>query len=237
MNIEFVSKLQKSFEGIPSSQINQSMGTYYPGRPGCAVCFGAHIARIVGVPTREGRIQFYYGEEEFYKLVGLNKLQIVCLLNDAGVGHYSPFSILSWKHHPSVVLKNLLTMDKLSFAGKRLYKISIEFGSIERENFENSKLQNLEFISVNLSGSNFKNAELRFCNFAGSNLRGANFCGTLLGVNLDATSLEGALYDSDTMFPRGFTEEVAIEKGMIKVERENKVLEFPKQIEFKEAMP
>ena len=242
MNKEFIGKLREEFKKVPAHHIDQSKGFSYTNKPGCAVCFGAHIAKILNISekTKKGvKYNFEDGKEEFYKLIGLNKLQAKMLLNKAGVGHNDTFGSSDWQKVPKIVLRNLLTMDKLCFKGEKIKHIVIREEDLQSENFENSKVHFATFTDCNFSGCSFKNAEIKNCVLDDSNFENANFCGTKMkgSVYFDHAIMTGATYDENTEFSEEFTERHALRQGMIKVETESKVVEFPQREELKEVMP
>jgi len=75
-------------------------------------------------------------------------------------------------------------------------------------NLSDLNLSGVNFTGSNLSGVNLKDSNLSVASLAQVSLGGANLNGTdLLLTNLDNTSLVGAMYNSFTIWPAGFSPE------------------------------
>ena len=98
-----------------------------------------------------------------------------------------------------------------NFQGRSLGGVNLGWANLEQADFRNA-----DFYGANLSGASFKQADLSGktnlaftdlsrADLTAVDLRGAN----LEGANLEGTVLANAVYDEQTIFPRGFDPETA----------------------------
>ena len=100
--------------------------------------------------------------------------------------------------------------------GANLKGATLEGAQLLRANLQSANLSGADLQSANLSGAYLQNADLRRADLEGANLSGARLQNTnLLHADLNfAINFQGAKYNDDTQFPRGFNPE---QKGMIRV--------------------
>lgn len=100
-------------------------------------------------------------------------------------------------------------LEGASFQGCNLENSVFRDVNLKMANFTNANLYFVEMENINLEGANFTNAKLILTNLKNSNLKGA----ILTGSGIETAELEGATYNSETIFPEGFDPETA---GMTK---------------------
>ena len=89
----------------------------------------------------------------------------------------------------------------MNFKDAEIYWASLFMANLDEANFENAGLQGANLIQASCVRTNFRNANLGRDNLGGSTqLQGAN----LTGAILNKANLEGAEYDENTLFPKGF---------------------------------
>lgn len=109
-----------------------------------------------------------------------------------------------------------------SFKDLKAQYLDLRGAHIKSAQFENINMSSLLATGTRFNKTKFKNCNLKNANFWGSNLQESDFEGSdLSGANLKSTFLlftqfKGARFDNETQLP--FSEEEAIEKGMIKVD-------------------
>ncbi len=90
---------------------------------------------------------------------------------------------------------------RANFKGANLYWAGFFMAQLDGANFENANLQGVDLKDASCVGTSFRGANLGRDNLGGgSRLQGADFTGAIL----NHAKLEGAEYDEQTKFPKGF---------------------------------
>jgi len=101
------------------------------------------------------------------------------------------------------------TLRGRSFARSSLYWALLQDSDLSGCNFEDANLRGANLKGAILIGANFRRADLSLDSLGGpTRLQGANLAGAII----NQCNLAGAEYDSETIFPIGFSPEAA---GMI----------------------
>ena len=99
-------------------------------------------------------------------------------------------------------LFRLIKQDRLEIdlQGAVLRGYKLEGASFDRSNFQHAILVETDLSNAFLLHANFSGAIMRNADLSGAALFDANLSNT----NLDTVDLEEALYDTDTIWPKGF---------------------------------
>ena len=177
-------------EAVTAPGINQRRGTWTP-RGDC--CMGSRIGHQLGL---DPAAPYMEGVDEWAQLMGVNRAEVIAMLQDAGAGH-DPLGPRRWPSCPEEVWRRLadspeapslrgrdLTGVNLAGAdlrgadlrGARLDRCSLhgarlDNGDLSHATMRESDLREASIRCVNLTGADLYRADLTLADLAKSNLR------------------------------------------------------------------
>ncbi len=176
-------------EEVTAPGINQRRGNWNE-QGDC--CMGSRIGHALGLKPG-----FFYmeGVDEWARRMGLNRAQVIAMLQDAGAGH-DPLGPDRWPECPEAVWRKLAEiqsppilsgrdLSRLNLAGADLAGMDLQQIRLDRCNLRDARLDNADLSFSRMREANLRNASIRCVNLAGADLTKSN----LRGTRLDRASL------------------------------------------------
>ena len=161
-------------EAVTAPGINQRRGTWNP-RGDC--CMGSRIAHRLGL---EPEAPYMEGVDEWARLMGVNRADVIAMLQDAGAGH-DPLGPRRWPSCPTQVWKRLAqTPEPPSLRGRDLTGVNLAGANLQGTDLRGARLDR-----CSLHRARLDNGDLSFATMRESDLREASIrCVNLTGADL-----------------------------------------------------
>ena len=163
-------------------------------------CMGSRIGHALGLKPG-----FFYmeGIDEWARQMGINRAQVIAMLQDAGAGH-DPLGPDRWPESPGAVWRKLAEiqappvlsgrdLSRLNLAGADLAGMDLQEVRLDGCNLRDARLDNGDLSFSRMRETNLRNASIRCVNLAGADLTEADLTmADLAKSNLQGTRLDGA---------------------------------------------
>ena len=190
---------------VTAPGINQRIGNWNE-QGDC--CMGSRIGHALGLTPG---FSYMEGIDEWARRMGLNRAQVIAILQDAGAGH-DPLGPERWPACPEAVWRKLAEiqalpilsgrdLSRLNLAGADLTGMDIQEVRLEGCNLRDARLDNGDLSFSRMREANLRNASIRCVNLAWADLTEADLTladlakSNLRGTRLDRASLAMAKLD------------------------------------------
>ena len=182
---------------VTAPGINQRRGNWNE-QGNC--CMGSRIGHVLGL--KPGFL-YMEGVDEWARRMGVNRAQVIAMLQDAGAGH-DPLGPDRWPECPAAVWRKLAEikalpvlpgrdLSRLNLAGADLAGMDLQEIRLDGCNLRDARLDNGDLSFSRMREANLRNASIRYVNLAGADLTDADLTlADLAESNLRGTQLDGA---------------------------------------------
>lgn len=160
-------------------------------------CAGARIAQALGLPSGN----YLEGIDEWAARMGLTRVQVIALLQDAGAGQ-NPLGPRPWPETPAAVWRRLdaireppelagRDLRRLNLAGTGLSRLDLHGADLRQANLKQARLARANLAGAQLAEADLTGADLKRADLTGADLTRADLTGAdLTGARLRRTRLD-----------------------------------------------